>query len=465
MSRFEIKDIISQDKKGIVFRAHDSEKGHPVALRRFFPFGQNGGGLSEEEATAFRLAAQRLDGLKHSSLRSVIAGSVDPIDGMPYIVTEWIDGAPLDTILDGGKMEAPQVIEVLGMALVVSLALSEVLGEEAVWIETEVDSIFVGSQESHRGYVFWLSPFKWLGAETGSRNLVVIAELGERLAGWEGKLFSDQVGNGLGGYLKWLRNNPDASLAEALEALSSRTNGTVIPSPKPASANTLAGQPRLIVKSPSPLPIVMISAGVCLLLAIAGLAVYKKTAKTSSVPPLVDAVAATEPAPEVAAPVTAAPKPAPKAAQDDEDIAASRVNDLAAKLAREKEAKRMAAKAPPAAKAPTPDPTPPITFSPDAVQQLSGLNDGTLVRIKGILRTLNFASDGASIYFDFFEPINHDKIRCIALSSSYQGKLTKKPFAGLIGKTVIIEGKKKTAEWNNKPMVWINTEAQVTVVE
>ena len=86
MSRFEIEDIISQDKRGIVFRAHDAEMGHTVALRRFFPFGQHGGGLSTEEALAFRIAAQRLDGVSHESLRGISAASVDPIDGIPYVV-------------------------------------------------------------------------------------------------------------------------------------------------------------------------------------------------------------------------------------------------------------------------------------------------------------------------------------------------------------------------------------------
>ena len=86
MSRFEIEDIVSQDKKGIVFRAHDLDRGHTVALRRFFPFGQDGGGLKDDESAAFRVAANRLLGVTHPSLRSVFSGAVDPIDEMPYIV-------------------------------------------------------------------------------------------------------------------------------------------------------------------------------------------------------------------------------------------------------------------------------------------------------------------------------------------------------------------------------------------
>ena len=70
MSSFEIEDIVSQDKKGIVFRAHDLEMGHAVALRRFFPFGQDGGGLKEEESVAFRIAAERLVGVSHPALRA-----------------------------------------------------------------------------------------------------------------------------------------------------------------------------------------------------------------------------------------------------------------------------------------------------------------------------------------------------------------------------------------------------------
>lgn len=372
MNRFEIEDIISQDKRGIVFRAHDSEKGHTVALRRFFPFGQDGGGLSEEEAIAFRIAGQRLEGVDHVCLRSVIAGSVDPIDGMPYVVAEWIDGAPLDTFLDGGKLEAAHVTELLRLAIEVSLVLSEVLGEEAVWVETEADSIFVGSQESCRGFVFWLSPFKWLGAEFGSRKLASIVDLGERLTGWKGKLIGDQAGSGLGGWLKWMKANPDASLEQALGALAESSGGGE--SPPPAQHSFVAppaAHPAVKLKPPSALSPLMIAACLALLLAVGGLAYYHKTAKAPAIPPQYAepeiSPPVVDPVPPIANTPKVEPEPVPKTAQDTDSIAASDVIKLAAELAREKEVRRAAALAPPTPTpaAPAADVAPPLRdFTP-----------------------------------------------------------------------------------------------------
>jgi hypothetical protein len=462
MSRFEIEDIISQDKRGIVFRAHDAEKGHTVALRRFFPFGQDGGGLSEEEAVAFRIAAHRLNGIRHDSLRSVIAGSVDPIDGMPYIVAEWIDGAPLDTLLDGGRLEAAHVIDLLRLALEVSLALSEVLGEEAVWVETEADSIFVGSEESCRGFVFWLSPFKWLGAEFGSRKLAAIVEMGERLAGWKDKLISDQAGNGLGGWLKWMKVNPDAGLAAALEALPASPTGDA---PHPAFVTPVPAHAAVKVKPASPLPTVMIAAGVCLLLAVGALVLYHKTAKAPSIPPkyaeqeisalISDRTAATKPSP-----LDSDPKASPRAPRDVEAVAASQVTELAAKLAREKEAERAAAIAPPAAaSAPLI-----LDLTPGDGAEMIEHKANVPASVTGVLRKVRLSAPGNSLYFDFSQPSDNTEIKAVAHKRSYQDDLNPNAYADLIGKKLRFEGT-VFREPTGRQFVKIGSRKQIKVIE
>jgi hypothetical protein len=283
MSRYYIEDIVSQNKRGIIFRAHDNDRGHSVALRRFLPFGQDGSGLQEDEAAALQAAAQRLDALTHPGLRSIISSSVDPIDGIPFIVAEWIDGTPLETFLAGGTLDPLMVIEILKLALEVSLTLSEVLGEEAVWVETEIDSIFVSPKESNRGFVFWLSPFKWLGAEYGSRKLTAIFELGEQLTGWKGKLIGKQSGQGLGAWMKWLRTHPDASLAEALEVLEASTSSD--PSPPilaPSSRkNEIVALPKVEAPASSNSR-VWIAAAVVTLLVVGGFGYQRLSSRGSS---------------------------------------------------------------------------------------------------------------------------------------------------------------------------------------
>lgn len=317
MSRYEIEDILSQNKRGIIFRAHDSEKGLTVALRRFFPFGQDGGGLMEEETDAFRIATQRLADLSHPALRSIFSGAVDPIDNMPYIVVEWIDGEKLGDVLNGETLDPKLVTQVLQLALEVSQSLSEILGEEAVWVETDVDSIFVGSEESGRGFVFWLSPFKWLGAESGSRKLGALVDLGEHLAGWKGKLIGDHAGQGLGGWLKWMKNNPDASLAQALETLPSFTSDgdSPPPPPEPTFLAPVAAHPVVKLKQPSSIPPVMIAVCVGLVLAVGVLAYYRLTAKAPDVPTLYAeqtiSPAQLEPTPGKSTAIQPDPTPAP----------------------------------------------------------------------------------------------------------------------------------------------------------
>lgn len=491
MSRFEIEDIVAQDKRGIVFCAHDSERGHTVALRRFFPFGQDGGGLDDEESSALVIATEKLSGVTHPALRSVISGAVDPIDGIPFVVAEWIDGAPLDVVMDGGNLDPQLVIQLLRIALEVSLALSEILGEEAVWVETEVDSIFVGSEESGRGFVFWLSPFKWLGAEFGSRKLSAIVELGEQLTGWKGKRSGVHASHSLGHWLEWLRAHPDASLAEGLAALDTFPTGNeVVPSPKPTVAAPFTNRPPVKVKQPSAISPLMIAAALILLLAVAGLTIYPKITKEANIPPEYagqensppptapkpnpqPATAETPPAVEPQpAPLAKAPQPAPKPAasnkpapapaiqRDEKAISAAKVNELAAKMAREAELRRTAAKA-----TPKPAAAPPVRdFTPTDAALMKNLKAGGPANVTGVLLGVRFSSTGKSMYFDFSKPPDHTQILAVAHNRGFQGEFSDKAFADLIGKKLRFDGT-VYREPNGRQYVKISSRKKITEVK
>ena len=90
--RYEIQEMLSQDAQGVVFLAVDRESGADVVLRRFFPFGPGGKGLMGEEREAYTAAVERLKGLAHPAMRTILEGGCDPVDGMPYLVTEWVEG-------------------------------------------------------------------------------------------------------------------------------------------------------------------------------------------------------------------------------------------------------------------------------------------------------------------------------------------------------------------------------------
>lgn len=231
IQRFQIEDLIVQDTSGVVFRALDLETGNVVAVRRFFPFGADGGGLHAEEQAAYTIAVSRLAGLSHPALRSVVCGGCDPVDGMPFIATEWIEGETLESTLANGPLDASAAVQLVTQALEVSELLSHVLAEEAVWVETEIQTIVVGTEASGRGFTFWISPLKWLGRDERSRGLESIVTLTEQAMGWQGRLVNDQAGRGLGGWVKWLSTVASTTtLLEARESLAASVGAEPPPS-------------------------------------------------------------------------------------------------------------------------------------------------------------------------------------------------------------------------------------------
>jgi hypothetical protein len=204
--RFQIEDLIFQDESGVVFRAFDKETGQSVALRRFFPLGALGVGLKEDEKIAYNIALGRLTGLNHPALRSIICGGCDPVDGIPFIATEWIEGTVLEPIVEQRPLPADAAVLLLTHALEVCELISQVLAEEAVWVDTCLSAIVLCDQESGRGFTFWICPLKWLGRQEQSRGLESIITLTEKIMGWKGRSVNDEAGGGLGSWLKWLRS-------------------------------------------------------------------------------------------------------------------------------------------------------------------------------------------------------------------------------------------------------------------
>ncbi len=246
IKRFQIEDIVWQDASGVVFRAIDAETGNPVALRRFFPFGANGGGLEPDERTAYDIAVARLAGIRHPALRAVVTGGCDPVDGMPYLATEWIDGDTIGPLLREQPLPAAVAAELITHALEVCELLSQVLAEEAVWVDTDPDTIILGSQESGRGFTFWISPFKWLGADNQPRGLGSLVTLTESLMRWQGKMVADHAGLGLGSWLNWLRAAaPNTTLREARENLAAALGNE-----PPANVRQLLNEARPLPQQP-----------------------------------------------------------------------------------------------------------------------------------------------------------------------------------------------------------------------
>lgn len=218
--RYEIFDILAQNADGVVFHAEDRQSGSEVVLRRFFPFGADQGGLEGEERTAYEIAVHRLVKVTHPALRSVIAGGTDPIDGMPFLVTEWVPGTLLSKRLEQTPLSPGSALALADLAIETSMALSETFGEEAIWIDTNPESIVLSEGNSERPVTFWISPLRWLGEANHRHGLRPLLEMIEQVTGWHGRVISETSGNGLGAWIMKIRANPDIwNLAQARYAL------------------------------------------------------------------------------------------------------------------------------------------------------------------------------------------------------------------------------------------------------
>ena len=378
IQRFQIEDLIVQDASGVVFRAIDSETGQTVAVRRFFPFGANGGGLLPDEQTAYDIAVARLAGIRHPALRSVISGGCDPVDGMPYIATEWVEGENVRDLVEEGKFRIETATELLTQALEVCELLSQVLAEEAVWIETDLQTIIVGNHGSGRRFTFWISPLKWLGS-SGERStgLLPIVTLTEQIMGWQGRVVSDQAAGGLGGWLKWLRSSAVfTTLREARENLAASVGAE--PPIEAATLVSKATRPLVVTPSapkPSNKPRLMAILGVCIV-AVALTGWWR-----SRLPEAADTPALSSPA---------------------DDSPAARASRRAAELAAE------------AARADAANDTALATQS-DAAGQQGGViswdsrelilqNNGNSITIEGTVRDIRASSSGKTLYLVFADP-------------------------------------------------------------
>ncbi|WP_367870760.1 hypothetical protein [Luteolibacter sp. Populi] len=215
--RYEILDILAQDKSGIVFHAEERESGRSVVLRRFFPYGPEGGGLQEAERAAYMAALERVRDLRHPTLRTIIDGGCDPVDGMPFLVSEWVEGQRLGELLKSRALSPGSTKALLTHALEASKELSQVFDEEAVWVETTPDSVILPVEGET--LTFWICPIKWLSTAEQRGGLLPLAKLAEKALHWRGKPVAG-TGEGIGSWVKAVRENPYRwNLDEALQAL------------------------------------------------------------------------------------------------------------------------------------------------------------------------------------------------------------------------------------------------------
>lgn len=210
----------------MVFAAVDETAGHRVLLRRFFPFGPAGRGLNQEERQVFEAVVECLKSINHPALVPVVAGGVDPVDGLPFVADEVQTEASLAMALQHGLLSPADVAGLLDSLLETAAVISAALGLDGMWLETQPASIHWGRRGDLAVPRFRIAPLRCLW--TGEAWLAAheLARITEAAFGWQDAVVADQAGEGLGAWTKWCRAHPQASITQLREALATATRKT-----------------------------------------------------------------------------------------------------------------------------------------------------------------------------------------------------------------------------------------------
>ncbi len=445
--------MLTQDASGVVFRALDTETDLLVAVRRFFPFGANGGGLSAEEQADYDIALERLADIRHPAMRSIICGGCDPVDGMPFIATEWIEGASLQAFIERGPISPEEASHLLMQALEVCEEISRVLGEEDVWVETDARTIIIGAEGSGRGVTFWISPLRWLGKKDCQRGLEAIASLTEEIMGWREKTILDHEGGGLGGWMKWLRSAATRiTLAEAREKLAG------LGGPQPATAakrvvrQAVRGPAVKMPKRKSSLPLVL--SGILLLAAISlggwGL-IHWNNARLKAA---VDSLQLEEPDEETTSTVISPEPPAPESRPKSRSAEQASLEAVELRLQAQAEEKQDSVKT--AARD--------EIFSIKDSARLLKLR-GKEVTLEGVLKGLKHSKSKKTLYLVFSDNPSPGEARGSVELKSPPADLSEDKLASLKGRKIRLHGKVQVENLSKIPVISLQNRAAIQEVE
>jgi len=238
--------MVSQDSTGAVFLAMDTQSGSEVLLQRFFPFGAEEGGLEGDELIAYGQAVERMKELNHPNLRRVIYGGCDPVDGMPFLVTEVRNYPSLRESCASATLTVAQGRFLAESALVLMLDLEKIFGQVAEWLVLQPEDVeVIGDVEQFR---FGVDPMKWLGLRPGVGGVKELAALVEATMGWSGRVTTGSTAGQLSGWIRTAKSR-ELNPAEAMDVLygGAVPQKTIAPSAALATALATPAAPSTLV--------------------------------------------------------------------------------------------------------------------------------------------------------------------------------------------------------------------------
>jgi hypothetical protein len=202
--RFEIEELVAQDSFRVVYRARDRESGDHVAIRRFLPEGVGGEGYGEEKAGEFDAAVEALAALECPGLRRPVAWGLDPVDRLPFIASEWVEGKTLAEVLEEGEEMPAESGWLLAERALEVQAVLDATGHG--WqIDLSAESVLVADANGAFQFSFWVAPFP--GSSASVSMVKELASLIELAMGWRGRMPAPNAGEGLASWLRLVRQH------------------------------------------------------------------------------------------------------------------------------------------------------------------------------------------------------------------------------------------------------------------
>lgn len=459
--------MISQDTTGAVFLAIDSETDREVFLQRFFPFGAEEGGLQGDELIAYGQAVERMKALDHPNLRRIIDGGCDPVDGMPYLVTEARRDANLRDYCANAALTVAQGHLFVESALALMLDLEKTFGQVADWLALQADDIeVIGEVERFR---FCMDPMKWLGLRQGPGTVKELALLAEQAMGWSGKVFT---GSQAGLFSGWLRTAKSQTLtpSDAWELL--RTGKL----PAKATASVATVMPTMHAPAAPVNPVTLASAkggGATVwivfgtIAAVACIAVAFVILKAPPEQPAV-AVAAAAPAPKAPSPVITRTSAVPRAAAEGAPRTLSQEDAMREQIERRavEMQKQAAATTPPNKNRPATQPAagPKAPKKPEYMpgeMELITQQKGEEIVVVAPISKVKLSTTGKTLYIEFSGGATERIIGRHLTNLGAEG-MSVSELGGLEGKRVRVRGKVAVEFGSNRIILDIISRDQIT---
>lgn len=102
---FQIEEMIEQTQRFVSYKAYNTQSGRKCLIKRYLIDKSSGLGEIENWEEEFFAIIREFSRLEIPSLRSVFDGGIDPQDGSPYAVFEWLEVSSLSEVMKDQSLE------------------------------------------------------------------------------------------------------------------------------------------------------------------------------------------------------------------------------------------------------------------------------------------------------------------------------------------------------------------------